>query len=58
MVVFPAQAPALEPALWDHFGPVVDAYLAGDVADLQTALDEANANSQQVMEENTSLFGE
>lgn len=58
MVVLPAQAPALEPALWDHFGPVVNAYLAGDVTDLQAALDEANAKSQQVMEENVSTFGE
>ncbi|HJQ14275.1 MAG TPA: extracellular solute-binding protein, partial [Anaerolineales bacterium] len=58
MVVFPAQAPALEPALWDQFGPVVDAYLAGDVTDLQAALDEAAAKSQQVMEENLSAFGE
>lgn len=58
MVVLPAQAPALEPALWDHFGPLIDAYLAGDITDLQAALDEANANSQQVMEENLSLFGE
>jgi multiple sugar transport system substrate-binding protein len=58
MVVLPAQAPGLEPALWDQFGPVVDAYLAGDVTDLQAALDEANANSQQVMEENRSTFGE
>ena len=58
MVAIPAQAPALEPALWDHFGPVVDAYLAGDVTDLQAALDEAAANSQQVMEENLETFGE
>ena len=58
MVAIPAQAPALEPALWDQFGPVVDAYLAGDVTDLQAALDEANAKSQAVMEENLSTFGE
>jgi len=58
MVAIPAQAPALEPALWDQFGPVVDAYLAGDVTDLQAALDEAVAKSQQVMEENLSTFGE
>ena len=58
MVVFPAQAAGLESALWDQFGPVVDGYLAGDVTDAQTALDEAAARSQQVMEENLSLFGE
>src|SRR5688572_30070946 len=58
MVVFPAQAAGLESALWDQFGPVVDGYLAGDVTDLQAALDEAAARSQQVIEENKSLFGE
>ena len=58
MVLLPAQAPALEGALWDQFGPVVNAYLAGDVADAAAALEEANAKSQQVMEENISTFGE
>jgi ABC-type glycerol-3-phosphate transport system substrate-binding protein len=58
MVVFPAQAPALESALWDQFGPVVDGYLAGDVKDPKAALDEAAAKSQQVMEENLSTYAE
>jgi hypothetical protein len=58
MVVFPAQAAGLESALWDQFGPVVDAFLAGDVTDAKAALDEAAARSQQVMEENLSLYGE
>jgi multiple sugar transport system substrate-binding protein len=58
MVKFPMQAAGLEGALWDQFGPVVNAYLAGDVTDLQAALDEANAKSQQVMEENLSTYGE
>ena len=58
MVVFPAQAAGLESALWDQFGPVVDAFLAGDVTDAQAALDEAAGRSQQVMEENLSLYGE
>jgi multiple sugar transport system substrate-binding protein len=58
MVSLPTQAPALEPALWDQFGPVVDAYLAGDVTDLKAALDEAVAKSQAVMEENLSTFGQ
>jgi multiple sugar transport system substrate-binding protein len=49
--------PALEPALWDQFGATIDAYLTGDATDAQAALDEANANSQQVMEENLSTFG-
>jgi multiple sugar transport system substrate-binding protein len=48
--------PALEPALWDQFGPVIDAYLAGDVTDAKAALDEANTKSQQVMDENVSTF--
>jgi multiple sugar transport system substrate-binding protein len=58
MVVFPAQAAGLESALWDQFGPVVDGFLAGDVADAQAALDEAAGRSQQVIEENLSLYGE
>jgi len=58
MVVFPAQAAGLESALWDQFGPVVDAFLAGDVTDAQAALDEAAGRSQQVIEENLSLYGE
>lgn len=57
MVEMPTQAPALEPALWDQFGPVVDGYLAGDITDLKAALDEAVAKSQAVMEENLSTFG-
>jgi multiple sugar transport system substrate-binding protein len=49
--------PALEPALWDQFGPVIDAYLAGDQTDAKAALDEANAKSQQTMDENLSTYG-
>jgi hypothetical protein len=44
--------------LWDQFGPAIDAYLGGDVTDAKAALDEANAKSQQVMEENLSTYGE
>ncbi len=58
MVALPTQAAGLEGALWDQFGPVIDAYLAGDVTDVQAALDEAVAKSQQVMEENISTYGE
>ncbi|HEX5808403.1 MAG TPA: hypothetical protein VFY25_07030, partial [Anaerolineales bacterium] len=58
MVVLPAQAPGLEGALNDHVNPVINGYLAGDVTDIQAALDEASAKSQQVMEENLSTFGE
>jgi multiple sugar transport system substrate-binding protein len=57
MVVVPAQAPALESALWDQFGAVIDAYLAGDVKDVKAALDEANAKSQATMDENLSTYG-
>jgi multiple sugar transport system substrate-binding protein len=57
IVVILPQVPALEPALWDQFGPVIDAYLAGDVADPAAALEEANAKSQQVIDENMSIFG-
>jgi multiple sugar transport system substrate-binding protein len=56
-VVILPPVPALEPALWDQFGPVIDAYLAGDVTDAKAALDEANAKSQQVIDENVSTFG-
>ena len=58
MVALPTQAAGLEGALWDQFGPAIDAYLAGDVTDAKAALDEANAKSQQVMEENLSTYGE
>jgi multiple sugar transport system substrate-binding protein len=57
MVALPTQAAGLEGALWDQFGPVIDAYLAGDVTDVKAALDEAAAKSQQVMEENLSTYG-
>ena len=56
-VVMLPPVPALEPALWDQFGPVIDAYLAGDVTDAAAALEEANAKSQQVIDENVSTFG-
>ena len=56
IVVILAQVPALEPALWDQFGPVIDAYLAGDVTDAAAALEEANAKSQQVIDENIATF--
>ena len=56
IVVILPQVAALEPALWDQFGPVIDAYLAGDVTDAAAALEEANAKSQQVMDENAATF--
>ena len=57
IVVILPQIPALEPALWDQFGPVIDAYLAGDVTDAKAALEEANSKSQQVIDENVSTYG-
>jgi multiple sugar transport system substrate-binding protein len=56
IVVILPQVPALEPALWDQFGAVIDQYLAGDVTDAAAALEEANAKSQQVMDENVSTY--
>jgi multiple sugar transport system substrate-binding protein len=56
IVVILPQVPALEPALWDQFGPVIDAYLAGEVTDPAAALEEANARSQQVIDENAEIF--
>jgi multiple sugar transport system substrate-binding protein len=50
------QVAALEGALWDQFGPVVDGYLTGEVTDLKTALEEANARSQQAMDENAAQY--
>jgi len=59
MVSLPTQAAGLEDALWGQgFGPLIDAYLAGDQTDAQAALDEAASNSQKVMEENVTIFGE
>jgi multiple sugar transport system substrate-binding protein len=59
MVKFPTEAAGLEDALWGQgFGPVIDAYLAGDETDAKAALDKAAAKSQQVMEENLSTYGE
>jgi multiple sugar transport system substrate-binding protein len=59
MVALPTQAAGLEDALWGQgFGPVIDAYLAGDMTDAQAALDEAAAKSQQIMEENISTYGD
>lgn len=52
------QVPGLEGALWDHFGPVVDAVLMGETTDIAAALDEAAARSQQVIDENRERFGD
>ncbi len=51
------QVPQLEGALWDAFGPVVDAVLMGETTDIKSALDTAAAASQQVLEENAVTYG-
>jgi multiple sugar transport system substrate-binding protein len=51
------QVPLIESALWDAFGPAVDAVLMGEATDVKAALDEAAANSQQVIDENAASFG-
>jgi multiple sugar transport system substrate-binding protein len=50
------QVPQLEGALWDQFGPVVDAVLMGETTDIKPALDTAAAASQQVLEENAATY--
>ena len=56
IVVILPQVPELEGALWGQFGAVIDAYLAGDVTDPAAALEEANAKSQQIMDENVAKY--
>lgn len=51
------QIPLIEGALWDAFGPAVDAVLMGEATDVQAALDDAAATSQQVIDENAASFG-
>ncbi len=50
------QVPLLEGALWDAFGPAVDAVLLGEATDVKATLDEAAATSQQVLEENAATY--
>jgi multiple sugar transport system substrate-binding protein len=52
------QVPLLEGALWDAFGPAVDAVLMGEATDIQATLDAAAATSQQVLEENAATYSE
>lgn len=51
------QVALIEGALWDAFGPAVDAVLMGEATDIKAALDDAAANSQQVIDENAASFG-
>lgn len=50
------QVPALEGALWDQFGPVVDGVLAGDVTDVAAALNDAAGRAQQTVNDNAEQF--
>jgi multiple sugar transport system substrate-binding protein len=56
IVVILPQVPELEGALWGQFGAVIDGYLAGDVTDAAAAFEEANAKSQQIMDENVEKY--
>jgi multiple sugar transport system substrate-binding protein len=56
IVVILPQVPELEGALWGQFGAAINAYLAGDIADAKAALDDANARSQQVIDENATRY--
>ena len=51
------QIAQLEGALWDAFGPAVDAVLLGEATDVKAALDQAATTSQQVIDENAASFG-
>lgn len=48
--------PELEGALWGEFGPVVDAVLLGETTDIQAALEQANARSQQIIDQNAERY--
>lgn len=52
------QVPELEGALWGQFGPVVDGVLMGEVTDIRAALDQAAAQSQQIVDDNQERYGE
>ncbi len=55
-VIILPQVPGIEDALWGQgFGAVVDRLLIEGVPDIQAALDEAAARSQQIIDENASL---
>jgi multiple sugar transport system substrate-binding protein len=58
-IILPTQ-PGLEGALWGSgFGPVVDRALAGEITadQYQTELDTANAQSQQLIDQNLQQYG-
>jgi multiple sugar transport system substrate-binding protein len=58
IVVILPQVPEIEGALWGQFGAAINAYLAGDVTDAAAALEDANAKSQQIIDENATRYSE
>ena len=52
------QVAGLEGALWDEFGPAVDAVLLGEQSDVEAALTDAQGRSDQRLEENRQAFGD
>ncbi len=55
-VILLTASPGLEGALWDQFGPAIDAVLLGQQADIQKALDDAAAKSNQVLTDNAARY--
>lgn len=52
------QVPELEGALWGQFGPAVNGVLLGEIPEdgIQAALDQAAAQSQQIIDENATRY--
>lgn len=58
-VIMPVPVPGLVPAVWgEGFGRAVDAVLLGQASDIQAALDEAAARSNQIIEQNRQRYGQ
>jgi multiple sugar transport system substrate-binding protein len=55
-VILLTAAPGLEGALWDQFGPAIDAVLLGQQTDIQKALNDAAAKSDQVLTDNAAKY--
>jgi len=55
-VILLPQVPELEGALWGQFGPAVDSVLQGQTSDVKAALDQAAAQSQQIIDENAQRY--
>ena len=55
----PVPVPGLVPAVWgEGFGKAVDAVLLGQASDIQAALDDAAAKSNQILEQNRQRYGQ